>query len=353
MSTLVLISLHLRGHNFNILRTLSYSSQPKRDFKKDLCKVVNVAIIGAPNAGKSTLINKITERKICAASNKVHTTTKLVRAICFENDTQIVFLDTPGIVTEKEQKKYNLPDSMLAACQKSLRCADVIGVVHDISNKWTKDSLHNDVINMLEMVENIPSFLIINKVDMLKSKKQLLSIIRNLTNGAIAGNPIPNANKYKKIEERGYSHFSDVFLVSALNGDGVSDIKKYLIENSKTRSLHYSSSEWSDQTPEILIEEAVRAKFLDFLAQEIPYNLKTQLEYFDDAKHDDKIICSVSVECPTDRLARLISGAGGGRLQQIKSHVRNDLIDMFKKTVVIDIRLKVKSKAPSEESLRF
>ncbi|CAH2267739.1 jg4346 [Pararge aegeria aegeria] len=326
MSTLVLISLHLRGHNFNILRTLSYSSQPKRDFKKDLCKVVNVAIIGAPNAGKSTLINKITERKICAASNKVHTTTKLVRAICFENDTQIVFLDTPGIVTEKEQKKYNLPDSMLAACQKSLRCADVIGVVHDISNKWTKDSLHNDVINMLEMVENIPSFLIINKVDMLKSKKQLLSIIRNLTNGAIAGNPIPNANKYKKIEER---------------------------ENSKTRSLHYSSSEWSDQTPEILIEEAVRAKFLDFLAQEIPYNLKTQLEYFDDAKHDDKIICSVSVECPTDRLARLISGAGGGRLQQIKSHVRNDLIDMFKKTVVIDIRLKVKSKAPSEESLRF
>ncbi|XP_045764828.1 GTPase Era, mitochondrial [Maniola jurtina] len=352
MATLVLISLR-RGHNIRTLGTLSYSSQPKRECKKDLHKVVNVAIIGAPNAGKSTLINKITERKICAASNKVHTTTKLVRAICYEQDTQIVFLDTPGIVTEKEQKKYNLPDSMLAACEKSLRCADVVGVVHDVSNKWTKDNLHSDVIKMLEMIKHIPSFLILNKVDMLKTKKQLLAIIRNLTNGMIAGNPIPNANKNKKMEERGYSHFSDVFLVSALNGDGVNDIKKYLIGNSKPRSLHYSATDWSDQTPETLIEEAVRAKFLDFLAQEIPYNLKTQLEYFDDIKHEDKIICSVSVECPTERLARLISGAGGGRLQQIKSHVRNDLIDMFKKTVVIDIRLKVKSKPPSEETLRF
>lgn len=66
---------------------------------------------------------------------------------------------------------------------------------------------------------------------MLKSKKQLLSIIRNLTNGFIAGNPIPNANKHKKIEGGGYSHFSDVFLVSALNGDGVSDIKVRNIHN--------------------------------------------------------------------------------------------------------------------------
>ncbi|XP_023935009.1 GTPase Era, mitochondrial [Bicyclus anynana] len=352
MSTLVLISLRLRTRNIKILRTISYSSQPKQDSIKDLCKVVNVAIIGAPNAGKSTLINKIIERKICAASNKVHTTTKLVRAICYEDNTQIVFLDTPGIVTEKEQKKYNLPDSMLAACQKSLRCADVIGVVHDVSNKWTKDSLHRDVIKMLEMVKNIPSFLIINKVDRLKSKKQLLTIISNVTNGIIAGNPMPVANKHKKPEGIGYSNFSDVFLVSALNGDGVNDIKKYLIENSKLRSLHYSQSDWSDQTPESLIEEAVRAKFLDFLAQEIPYNLKTRLEYFDDINHEDKIVCSVSVECPTERLARLISGAGGGRLQQIKSHVRNDLIDMFKKTVVIDIALKVKSKPTSEETLR-
>nr|XP_026486076.1 GTPase Era, mitochondrial [Vanessa tameamea] len=352
MSKLFCVALRLKC-NTSILQTLFYSSQPQQECKKSLGKVVNVAIIGAPNAGKSTLINKILERKICAASNKVHTTTKLTRALCYENNTQIVFLDTPGIVTVKEQKRYKLPESMLAACQKSLRCADVIGVVHDISNKWTKDRLHNDVVNMLEMVKDIPSFLIINKVDMLKSKKQLLTIISNLTNGIIAGSKIPNANKTRKTQDKaqGYSHFSDVFLVSALNGDGVLDIKQYLINNAKLRYLHYDPSEWTDQTPEILIEETVRAKFMDFLTQEIPYTLTTKLEYFDDVAEEDKIMCSVSVECPTERLVRLISGAGGGRLQQIKSHVRNDLVDMFKKPVVIDIQLRVKNKATSEQTI--
>lgn len=113
--------------------------------------------------------------------------------------------------------------------------------------------------------------------------------------------------------------------------------------------MHYDPSEWTDQTPEILIEEAVRAKFMDFLSQEIPYNLITKLEYFDDVAEEDKIVCSVSVECPTERLVRLISGAGGGRLQQIKSHIRHDLIDMFKKTVIIDLHLKVKKKSTSED----
>ncbi|XP_013187509.2 GTPase Era, mitochondrial [Amyelois transitella] len=330
---------------------ISYSSQPQQLKEKHVTKVVNVAIIGAPNSGKSTLINNIVDRKICAASNKVHTTTKMIRAMCFENNTQIIFIDTPGVVTEREQKKYLLPESMMKACHKSLRCANVIGVVHDVANRFTQDTIHRDVIDMLEGVKDIPSFLILNKVDRLKSKKQLLSIIKSLTNGQIAGNRIPEGkrhiykNRRNDNEEKikGYSHFSDVFLVSALNGDGVKEIKDYLIGNAKTASLHYSSDDWTDQTPESLIEEAVRAKFLDFLSQEIPYNLKTALEYYDDSK-EDKIVCSVSVECPSERILKLISGAGGGRLNQIKSCVRNDLVELFKKLVVIDINLNVRHK---------
>ncbi|XP_047986254.1 GTPase Era, mitochondrial [Leguminivora glycinivorella] len=343
MSTIMLSAFRMTYSKAIVCRAVYYSSQPEYA-SKTINKVVNVAIIGAPNSGKSTLINNIVERKICAASNKVHTTTKLVRVMCFQNDTQIIFLDTPGVATEKEQKRYKLPDSMINACHKSLRCADVIGVVHDISNKWTKDNLHTDVLNMLNSAQSIPSFLIINKIDKLESKRQLLSVIRNLTNGMIAGNPVngPETDSRKKRRERGYSHFSDIFLVSALNGDGVKDIKDYLISNAKPASLHYSPEEWTDQTPESLIEEAVRAKFLDFLAQELPYNLKIELEYYENL--DEKIICSVSVECPSDRIARLISGAGGGRLQQIKSQTRNDLVDLFKKPVVISIQLKVKPK---------
>ncbi|XP_026328905.1 GTPase Era, mitochondrial [Hyposmocoma kahamanoa] len=165
MLTLTLCFSRVTHCRTTYLRALFYSSQPESIIKNNIVKVVNVAILGAPNCGKSTLINKIVERKICAVSNKVHTTTKLVRAICYQNDTQIIFLDTPGVVTNKEQKKYKLPESMLKACLKSLRCADVIGVVHDIANQWTRDSLHPDVIRMLQGTEDIPSFLILNKVN--------------------------------------------------------------------------------------------------------------------------------------------------------------------------------------------
>lgn len=83
------------------------------------------------------------------------------------------------------------------------------------------------------------------------------------------------------------------------------------------------------------------------MAQEIPYKLNVQLEYYEEIEEQDKILCAVVVECPNERLLRLIAGAGGGRLQQIKSYVRTDLIDLFKKTVVIDLQLKVKNKTES------
>ncbi|KAJ2947069.1 hypothetical protein O0L34_g16415 [Tuta absoluta] len=345
MFTLISYSLRVTNFRTQIFRAVFYSSQPERANKKNIGKVVNVAIIGAPNSGKSTLINKIVERKICAASNKVHTTTRMARAMCFTNDTQIIFLDTPGVVTDKEKRKFKLPDSMLSACEKSLRCADVIGVVHDVSNRWLKDSLHSDVVDMLCIAETTPSFLILNKVDKLNSKKQLLAVIRNLTNGLIAGNPIPGPERdSKKHTERGYSHFSDVFLISALNGDGVQEIKEYLMNNAKPASLHYEPLEFTDQSHKTLIEEAVRAKFLDFLPQEIPYSLSTLLEYYEEIEEEEKILCSVIVECPSERLMRLISGAGGGRLNQIRTAVRNDLMDLFKKSVVIDIQLTIKNK---------
>ncbi|CAG4937970.1 unnamed protein product [Colias eurytheme] len=348
MSSTILPILRLKIRR-TLLQKLLYSTQSNPN-EKSLGKVVNAAIIGAPNSGKSTLINKILERKICPTSNKVHTTTRLARAICYENDTQIIFLDTPGVITDKEQNRYKLPESMRQACKKSLNCADVIGVVHDVSNRWTKDRLHSTVLELLNMVTHVPSFLIINKVDKLKSKKQLLDIIRSLTNGIIAGNPMPKANKHKSKEvENGYSYFSDVFLVSALNGDGVKDIKDYLMTNSKVRALQYSPEEWTDHSPETLIEDATRAKFLDFLSQEMPYKLEIKLEYYDFNEMEDRIICSVSVACPTERLVKLIAGAGGGRLHQIKSSLRSDLVDMLQKPVTLDINLIVKNKSSIQD----
>lgn len=117
--------------------------------------------------------------------------------------------------------------------------------------------------------------------------------------------------------------------------------------NAKTASYQYSPDEITDQKPEILISEAVRAKFLDFLHQEIPYSLKIDLEYYENIVEENKIVCSVIVEAPSERIAKLIAGAGGGRLQQIKTSIRADLVQVFSKTVVLDLQLKSKPKTPS------
>lgn len=107
--------------------------------------------------------------------------------------------------------------------------------------------------------------------------------------------------------------------------------------------MHFAPSEWTDQAPESIIIEAVRAKFLDFLSQEIPYNINIELEYYEEHEDENKIVCFVTAECPSERLVKLISGAGGGRLQQIRSHVRSDLTEIFKKIVSIDIKLKARN----------
>lgn len=112
--------------------------------------------------------------------------------------------------------------------------------------------------------------------------------------------------------------------------------------NAKPANYQYSPDKWSDQEPIQLVKDAVRAKFLDFLQNEIPYSLTVEVEYYED--EDDKTMISVIVVCPSERLVRLIAGAGGGRLQQIKSHIRNDLVELFKKPIVLNMELKAKDK---------
>lgn len=121
--------------------------------------------------------------------------------------------------------------------------------------------------------------------------------------------------------------------------------QNYLLNNAKPASLHYNSMMWSDQKPEDLVVQVARAKFLDFLPQEIPYNLKIELEYYEELEEENRIVCSIKVECPSERLIRLIAGAGGGRLQQIKSHLRHDLCDLFKKQTTVEISMTTNNKS--------
>ncbi|XP_025837206.1 GTPase Era, mitochondrial [Agrilus planipennis] len=310
--------------------------------QKPAQKILKVAIIGMPNAGKSSIINNLMDRKVCAASSKVHTTRVKATAVFTQGDSQIVFLDTPGLVNSKEQKKHNLESSFVKDINYSLKQADTIAVIHDVSNSYLRERLDIKILNFLENYNQIPSFLILNKIDILKSKRKLLEITRLLTENSINGKAMPNSiRKIEDSEYKGWPHFKEIFMVSALTGDGLEDVKNYLLCQAKPGNWLYSEEVWTDQLPEQIIQNTVKATFLDFLPQEIPYRLKPQIELLDFNK-EGVITTVVLVKCPSKRIATLVAGASDGRLRQITEAVQKNLQDAFQTYVRLKILLESK-----------
>ncbi|XP_071501890.1 GTPase Era, mitochondrial-like [Diadema antillarum] len=150
-------------------------------------KVLKVAIIGTPNAGKSTLINNLLGRRICAVSQKVHTTRTKALAVITHKKTQMVLLDTPGMISFSQGRKHKLPRSLLVDAKNTLLEADLIAVLVDVSNQWTNMKLDPEVLLQLQTHHSIPSVLVLNKVDALKNKHSLFEITDALTEGVVDG----------------------------------------------------------------------------------------------------------------------------------------------------------------------
>ncbi|XP_019872109.2 GTPase Era, mitochondrial [Aethina tumida] len=299
-------------------------------------RLLKVAIIGKPNAGKSTFINHLMDRKVCPTSRRVHTTRHKSSAIFTSDDAQIVFLDTPGLVNDRELKKFNLEKSFTKDCKSSLQEADIIGVIHDASDAYTREVLDIKVIKSLESHKNTPSFLVLNKVDLLKSKRKLLDLTRLLTENCLDGKPNSKMSTKIKTDKRGWPYFKDIFMVSSLMGNGIREVKNYLINQAKPNKWLFPPEMWTNEAPESLIIKAVQAQLLNFLPQEIPYILKPTLEFYE-VNETGKISCVVLVKAPSERVSKLVAGAGDGRLRQITEIVQNDLQLAFKNYVRIQI----------------
>ncbi|XP_037825223.1 GTPase Era, mitochondrial [Lucilia sericata] len=328
-------------------------------------KSLSIAVIGVPNAGKSTFINNLINHRVCPTSSKVHTTRKSNKAIYTTGQTQLIFYDTPGLVTQREIKKHKLDQSFKSSYRHAIQHADMIAVIHDASNSWTRKQLHPTVMDSLKAYPHLPSILILNKIDALKSKRITLELIRLLTNNTLTGlrkqtkthkkrlhgeqKPDDNSSTAKEstVEfgelnktEGSWSNFSEVFLVSSITGNGLNDVHDFLIDAAKIKPWQYSSDTFTDETPEDIIVESVRARLLDYLPQEIPYNLKTSMEYY--SVDNNTIYASVEVICPSKRIERLICGESNGRLRQITERVTSDLVETFGKPISFTIATRPK-----------
>lgn len=286
----------------------------------------------------------------------MHTTRAAAKAITVRSNSQVVLFDTPGLVTDAELKKHHLEKTFVNSCQQSIQNANVIAVVHDVSNHWTRGSISPIVLNILNQYKNIPSFLVLNKIDTLKSKRALLDIIKILTMDTLANKFGTSRKKIKssaniksnntELEkpsssnaEIGWQHFSDVFMVSALNGDGLSKVMDYILQQAKPQAWEHRTNEFTDQTNESLIVQSVRARLLDYLPQEIPYLLQTEIEYY--SKEKNKILASIVITCPNSRLEKLVCGVSDGKLRQITERATSDLVETFSIPVSLTLSTRV------------
>lgn len=251
------------------------------------------------------------------------------------------------MITEREKKKHHLESTFLSAYRHSIQNSDLIGVVHDVSNSYTRNTIHKTVIEALEEYKEKPSMLILNKIDALRSKRILLDLARQLTRGLLSGQPFGHRPRKSNdqnteppaesiVDEKGtWPYFSQIFMISALSGDGVYKLMNHIVKQAKPSPWLFEPETFTDRKPEQLVVETVKARLLDYLPQEIPYMLQCELEFFSIEK--DEIFASVLVTCPNHRLEKLLCGVGNGKLRQISECCTSDLIESFSMPVSLTI----------------
>ena len=273
-------------------------------------KVGYVTIIGKPTTGKSTLLNSLIERKLAITSNVSGTTRNIIEGIYNDEDSQIIFVDTPGI-----HKPVNkLGNYMNNSAYGVMDGVDLILFTCDV----TKDFNKGDKI-ILDRVKNsdIPVFLILNKVDLI-NKDKLLEVI----------------TKYNELY-----NFSEVFPISALKGTNVTElintIKTYLPEGEKV----YQNEEITNISNSFAIAELVREKLLRLTREEVPHTVTCYTELMEDM--GDYIEISVVVIVDRENLKKIIIGKNGSMLKKVGIYARKDIEELLGKQVDLKTHVKV------------
>lgn len=270
-----------------------------------------VSFIGRPNVGKSTLLNSILNKKVVITSNKPQTTRNLIQGIYNEDDTQIIFVDTPGI-----HKAHNkLGRALNKQAYFTINDVDIIIMVVDITEKV--GSGDKFVIDILKNIENKPVFLVINKIDKLP-REEILS----------------------KIEEyMSLYNFTEVIPVSARKKDNIDRlievIKKYLPDNIK----YFDSDTVTNSSPEFIISELIREKVLELTDEEVPHSVTCIV---DELYEEEKIInIGASIIVDRENLKKIIIGKNGNMIKEIGIRARKDIEEYFGKQVYLDLFVKV------------
>ena len=277
-----------------------------------------VAVIGAPNAGKSTLVNALVGQKVAIVSPKAQTTRARLMGIAVEGPAQILLVDTPGIF----EPRRRLDRAMVAAAWTGAQDADLILLVVDASEK-----VREDILEGLDNREH-PLLLVLNKIDLVK-KEKLLVLAADLTTRL---NP-----------ER-------VFMISAAQGDGVADLKQALADAMPDGPWLYPEDEVSDATDRMIAAELTREQLVNQLHQELPYATAVETETWEE-RPDGTTAIRQQILVERDSQRAIVIGKGGQRLKAIGAAARAQIAEHLGRPVHLFLHVKVNPRWDEDRGL--
>lgn len=288
-----------------------------------MTKSAFIAIVGKPNVGKSSLLNKLLGAKIAIVSSKPQTTRTKIMGVLTLGETQLVFTDTPGF-----HKPHNkLGEIMNNAVGDSIGSTDCVLFVTEPKGELDEKEL--ELIKKLKQ-EKRKVILAINKIDMLKDKKELFDRIVYLTK---------------------YYDFAAVVPVSATRGDGIDELEDELIKTA-AESVHYFPDDTlTDQPERVLAAEIIREKILRLMDKEVPHGIAVAVEKMREREDKDILDIDATIYCERETHKGMIIGKNGAMLKKISTFVRQDLESFFEIKVNLHTWVKVKEGWRNKEGL--
>ena len=284
-------------------------------------KCGTVTIMGRPNVGKSTLLNSLMNMKLAITTDKAGTTRNIIEGIYQDEDSQIIFIDTPGI----HKPMYKLGNILNRKAYQNIDNADIILFLIDGSTGFGKGDQF--VLNKLEEKKDTPLFLIINKIDKMK-KEQLIQTI----------------NQVKDV-----CNFAEIIPISALKKTAIQDlihtIKKYL----PLEEAIFEENELTNVSTRFLMAEFVREKAMMLTRQEVPHAITCYVENYEE--EDNLVHIQVLLVVDRENLKKILIGKGGSMLKKVGTLARHDMEEFLGKKVYLELHVKVIENWRDQEKL--
>ena len=278
-----------------------------------------VNIVGNPNVGKSTLMNRLVGERISIITSKAQTTRHRIMGIVNTEEYQIVFSDTPGVL----KPKYKLQESMLEFSEEALVDADILIYVTDVVETITKNQSFLEKVAKMK----VPILLVINKIDLLKGDADLMTIV----------------DKWRAVLPT-----AEVFPTSAQENFNVDNLMKRIVELLPDSPPFFGKDDLTDRPARFFVTEIIREKMLLDYDKEIPYAAEVMVELFDEKPDSIHIMAVIYVE--RDSQKAIVIGHGGQKLKRIGIEERKDIEAFFRKHVYLELYVKVEKDWRNKEN---